>query len=1257
MSTLKILSLNCRGLNNTLKRRMLFKQFLEYNICSLQETYVNQKNVSLWKQDWRGEFVYVDGTSNSNGLIILINKNFSYNNLKELKVNGRCLGITFTHNDKEFAIFNMYAPAVKEERIAFLTDLPDLSQFYLPHYHVIFNGDYNMLTSNVENISGLHHSPVEIASFNTFIDNYNLTDTWRLKHPDKKEYSWIRFINQQDQPVKYTARRLDYLFCNLILKPYVSYSEMRHFSSTDHKAVISCFKLDSYQRGKGTWAFNDSLLDDDTFMHLMSEFIQEHYTYLKDEEEYSKNEIWDLLKVGIRDEVMAFSRNKRLNLTMENVLCDKITKLNSLLTDDPCNGYIIKQLCNVTKEKEIHDLSISRGALKRSRVKFISDDERCTSYFLGLERSRQEKQVIKSINNENGDTVDNPNMILPVIANFYNNLMNDIGGSEQNKDKSSILNSFLGDTPHPVLNTYDMTNLEMPITIAELEEALKYLNADSAPGCDGLTPLFYKYFWDYIRLPFFESIIESTENKLLTLSQRRSLITLLPKSEDKDQLKNVSNYRPISLTTTDYKLYSKVLASRLQHIIHKLISVNQVGYIKGRNINDHIRFIDDVINYSKTEDIPGLLVSLDYRKAFDTVCKSSIIASLSKYNFGPIFTGYVATILNGSEASIKNAGWISEWFPTSKGVRQGCSLSPLLFILVVELLAIKIRGNNAIKSVLVGTEHGQHDTKFSQYADDVSLYLKDVESLKVTLNEIDNFTNFSGLTLNRTKSIAMWLGRDRGNAPGEDTLKWLNENDNIKILGVYFNASTESSLIEKNWETKIQDIKKVMANWAKRHCSIWGKTIVAKTFLLSKINYILQSLSLPDNIQKVIDDLMFKFLWKKEANKKVVEKIKRSTLCLDVDQGGIGMISVEIQQKVMLIKWLHRLLSKPDSTHFRLVNSFFEPVGGLKYFILCTVNQKQCTGLNKVKSIYWRKAMAAWLDIDKSSFFNGKPAQLPIFNNILVLYKNKPIFVKHWIDKDFKFVHQMFKNKVLKTFEEIRSEVGSYPSLIFDYLVVKNAIIKSNGLEEGEIPEQSQQHDNIADLSNKTIRNIISKKLPNLNCIEVWKRKLNIDISNNFGLAVKATKETRLRVLHFKILHNIYPSNTLLYKMGIKTSSHCDECHELEFLDHMLFSCAKLHSFWQHINDKIVTIIGQNIVIETNQALFGLTKDDTDVCSTKINEANHLILLAKLCITKHRFKKPSNLQFIFEYEFLLRKTHFSSLINEDREGPDTRQQS
>ena len=137
----------------------------------------------------------------------------------------------------------------------------------------------------------------------------------------------------------------------------------------------------------------------------------------------------------------------------------------------------------------------------------------------------------------------------------------------------------------------------------------------------------------------------------------------------------------------------------MNHVIKHIVRENQVGYIEGRSINDHIRLIDDVINAANVINLEGILVSLDYRKAFDTVSRSAIISALRTFNFGPVYISLVSTILNETEVAIKNAGWISSYFSTNQGIKQGCALSPLLFILVAEILAIKIRNNNNIKGI------------------------------------------------------------------------------------------------------------------------------------------------------------------------------------------------------------------------------------------------------------------------------------------------------------------------------------------------------------------------------------------------------------------------------------------------------------------------------------------------------------------------------------------------------------------------------
>ena len=1086
----------------------------------------------------------------------------------------------------------MFAPSVKEERTTFLQNLPDLSTYLLPNTHLIMNGDFNMVLSNTSIISGLKHSDKEIKCFNTFINTYKLVDSWKKKNPDKESYSWIRFINQKDnQQIKteYVARRLDYMFCSTNLDLLSTHSEMQHYSSTDHKAVITHFKLDDYPRGQGYFMFNDSLLEDGEFIQTMSILIKEQYESLKLENEYSNNIIWDLIKIAIRDESMAFSTQKNIAKRMEYGINERMNILNDQLLEEPLNMSIINELCKLTKEKEINDLAISRGALKRSRAKLIVENERNSSFFLGLEQARQTKRIIKSIYDDNGILIESPDKILPIISDFYKTLMNtnDEAPIDSNQNgKTHILDTFLNDATHPVLNEEDKSMLEEPISILELEEALKHLNTDSAPGYDGLTPLFYASFWDVIKQPLFDSLTESIDNKKLTVSQRRAVITLLPKSSDSEALRDISMWRPISLTSTDYKLFSKVLATRLQRIIHKLVNDNQVGYIKGRNINDHIRFIDDMINYAKVERLPGILVSLDYRKAFDTVSKQAILASLDKLNFGPVFAQYVTTILNDTEATIKNAGWCSDWFKTTRGVRQGCNLSPLLFILVVEFLAIKIRSNQNIEGILENTKDiFENETKLSQYADDMSLYVKSIHSLTYTLKEIDEFSKFSGLMLNRKKSIAMWLGINKSNNPGGKGLTWLSEKDNIKILGIYFNANKEASLIEQNWNIKIEEIRNVICNWTKRNCSIWGKSIVAKTFLLSKLNYVLQSLHLPYNIQKEIDNMIFKFLWKTNTNKSGVEKIKRSTLCLDTDEGGISMILVETQQKVMLLKWLHRLILKKNSTRHKLIDTIFKPVGGLEYFLSCNTNSATFKGLDKIKSTYWQKAMTAWLELDKSTLDKNNQQPIPLFNNNQILYKNKPLLIKKWLDKDLKYMHQMCVNGRIKTYMEIKTEIGTYGALILDYLAIRNAIVNSKTPHDlTEIPELNPYKSTFVHLSNRTIRNMISKRIERLNCIAVWLRKINVDVSKHYSTAVHATKESKLRLLHYKIIHNIYPCNALLYKMKIKQSSKCDDCPELEFLDHMFVECITLKPFWKHIEHKLAIIVGRTITISTAQA-------------------------------------------------------------------------
>ena len=255
---------------------------------------------------------------------------------------------------------------------------------------------------------------------------------------------------------------------------------------------------------------------------------------------------------------------------------------------------------------------------------------------------------------------------------------------------------------------------------------------------------------------------------------------------------------------------------RLQKVIASIINSNQYGFIKGRNISEQIRLIDDVIHHYNVNNKEGCMISLDFQRAFDTIEKNSIIEALNKFNFGPYFINLISVIIKNTESSIQNGGWISGFFKTERGIRQGCSVSPILFIIVSEILAIKIRENKNIRGLKLPNEDTENTTlKILSYADDMTLFANKKDDVIKMLADVEKFGLISGLKLNRNKSNGMWLGADITSKEKPGDINWVENGQLVKILGIHFSANKEASLIDKNWVDKIQKIKSLIKQWHK----------------------------------------------------------------------------------------------------------------------------------------------------------------------------------------------------------------------------------------------------------------------------------------------------------------------------------------------------------------------------------------------------------------------------------------------------------
>ena len=226
-------------------------------------------------------------------------------------------------------------------------------------------------------------------------------------------------------------------------------------------------------------------------------------------------------------------------------------------------------------------------------------------------------------------------------------------------------------------NDTDSSVCEGLITKEECTLSVNKMKHNKSPGLDGLTVAFHQVFWTLLGNFMIDVYIESYQNGSLPESQRMAVMSLIFKKGDEE---NIENYRPSSLTNVDYRILAFTLAQRVQKVIGNIISNDQTAYIKGRYMGTNIRLVSEVIDYFGMMEESGFLLMLDFKKAFDSIEWNFILRALRYFNFGPTFIKWVKTIYCKPEACIKNNGHISDTFKISRGVRQGCPVSALLFI-------------------------------------------------------------------------------------------------------------------------------------------------------------------------------------------------------------------------------------------------------------------------------------------------------------------------------------------------------------------------------------------------------------------------------------------------------------------------------------------------------------------------------------------------------------------------------------------------
>jgi hypothetical protein len=724
----------------------------------------------------------------------------------------------------------------------------------------------------------------------------------------------------------------------------ISYCKIDIGYRSDHSPVILALKLSNFQRGKGIWKFNNSLLHDKEYVNLIKRLIQqemENFTKLKD-----KGFAWDYLKMMIRSDTMFYSgaKNKQKKLNVQRLEGRLRTLEYNLDKNNDENTFI--EIESIKLELEQNNKEKTRASIFRSKCDWTEFGETNSKFFLNLEKHNYQNKIFSKLE-VNKTEVSDEKEIANSIKEYYENLY------KKTECNIQLLDDVIIDLPK--LSDEDMQKTNGMISEIEALKALKSLSNGKTPGIDGLTSDFYKFFWNDIKSFVLESLNFAFNKGEMSKDQKLGIITLTPK-KDKIRLL-LKNWRPITLLTVDYKILAKCLANRLETILPRYISHSQFGYVKDRYIGENIRCVIDINEICKNNNIQGLALQIDFEKAFDSISWDFMFRTLEKMNFGKDFINWVKILYKNTQSQVLNNGSLTDKFDLQRGVHQGCPLSALLFIILVQVLEHMINKREDITGLIIGTK----SIKLLQMADDTTIFINKHQDAGKILRLLKAFHKISGLKTNIEKTIAYLLGpmKPPDHKQPDFGLTW--KTLPINLLGITI-TDNETTSMQENFIKKVDSIKTLTEIWSTRNMSMKGKLTVIKSLLIPKLVYPCTILKTPQTIIKDVNTILNNFLWNWKK-----PKIKKDVIIRPVKEGGLKSPCFKCKLDAWKSKWAIRCLKITEDKPLwvYLIDYTLPKELTFKYLLTARPTEACLTKYCRELSNFYKEIILTWSKLKK----------------------------------------------------------------------------------------------------------------------------------------------------------------------------------------------------------------------------------------------------------------------------------------------------
>uniref|UniRef100_A0A3Q2ZER1 Reverse transcriptase domain-containing protein n=1 Tax=Kryptolebias marmoratus TaxID=37003 RepID=A0A3Q2ZER1_KRYMA len=1079
---------------------------------------------------------------------------------------------------------------------------------------LVLGGDLNFgIDDKIDRLraGGAQCSWQSIDIVKQYMSDYGLCDAWRSFHPNSKEYSFFSHVH-------HSYSRLDYFIISNSLLTNISDTKIHPIAVSDHAPVTLNLDVKKEIQKSINWRLNTSLLKDKEFIQY---FKNEWTSYLEfnDIPGTSASTLWEAGKTVMRGKIISYSTNnkKKENKYIEEL--EKSIKLLGSLQGEEAQ----EKLCKIKLELKEYIDKKNQFLVQRLRLENFEHSNKSGSFLANQLKLNKEKSSIYGIKDTDGNITYDEGKVNCVFRDFYKTLY-----TPQICPTDEDINLFLERIILPKLNSSQSSELDSPLTLDELREAIKNMPNNKSPGPDGFPAEFYKEFWIILEPVFYRMLCESKEKGRLPTHMNLANISLLLKP-GKDPLLP-SSYRPISLINVDVKIISKVLSKRLEKIIPLIIHPDQTGFIKGRHSTTNTRRLFNLIEYSYSKNIETAVLSLDAEKAFDRVNWNFLFATLGKFGFGNHFINWLKILYNLPRACVRTNNQISQSFCLQRGTRQGCPLSPALFAIFIEPLAAAMRQTADIKGIpCKNIEH-----KISLYADDILLFLQNSEnSISNVIELINAFSKVSDYSINWPKSTVLPINCVV-NIPLIERL----HSGNITYLGINISPRLED-LIKMNHIPLLKKIEDDLTRWKSLPISLMGRVASVKMMILPRINYLFSMIPNKPSTKwfKSLDSFISKFLWKSKTPRISLNALQKSK-----DTGGLELPNFYHYYLANRLQYISKWISPNtlDETWLDIEQTLCNNIR-LSYlpFISTNIKKHAC-----FKSITISSSLTAWWEYQKMTKSSLIPCRhTPIWNNPDILQENIMINFTGWRAKGIERLEHLYENVDFIPFNKLKIKFNMEDKYFLEYQQIKSIIKKKFKLNKTLI-ETPVCVLEFLNLKSPKLVSKIYKKLSRINdSIMLPTKKWESDLSINFDqntwsqICLKTFKLTRisnLQLIQYKVLYRVHYTGQRMFKMGFTSSNKCSQCVDNIPDDyiHAFWFCPPVQRFWVQVCEDLSKCLKCNIPLSPSVCLLASFED------ISLEKNTCRMIFTALCIAKKtillNWKNKNNLS-INQYKNLL----------------------